>query len=210
MLSPGCDRDLSGCRLVGSALGFARRSILHWNALIGAPLVPGKAHPITPGCVDVSVWRRFDFLALRGDLLETPVAFPAISSPNKGRMRRGGIGYAQPARTAITRPASPLSIEELEGAPTRHVIRVGDAKPRDLSEIGVAGPALFTRAVMRIRGDVAMRLLRVARAHPRDCAGEDHIRRGHCSFFYFDTHTVYGAAFSPILPHSDPIRCLGS
>lgn len=120
---------------------------------------PGKAHPITPGCLDVSVRRRLDLLTLRVDLLEAPVTFPVISPSYKGCMRRRDTQYAEPARTVITGAASPLSIEDLKHTLAWQNITIPHAKSRDLGETAVAGPTLLAGAVVRIRRNVAIGLL---------------------------------------------------
>ena len=175
---------LCGC-LVADRSGVGRR-----NAMIRPSLKLGIAYPITPGSIDVRVRRRLDLLTARGDLLETPVTLPVLSTSYIGRMRRRGCGYAQTALTVITGAASPLSIEDLESTPAGHLISIRHAKARDLSETIVAGPALLARAVVRIGGEVPMGLLGVAATQPPHRAREYHVRQGPCFLGYVDTHSM--------------------
>lgn len=147
--------------------------------MIRHPREPGKAHPIMPGCLNVPVSRRFDLPTLRPDLLEPPITLPVIATPYKRRMLRRHPRYAELAHTMITRAASPLPIEDLESILTRQVITLLPASSRDLRETAVTGPPLLADAVVSIRRDIAIGLLRVGGAQPPDHAGDDHIPRGH-------------------------------
>jgi hypothetical protein len=80
-----------------------------------------------------------------------------------------GEGRTNAVRAAITWPASPLPIKNLESVLAWDVLHIPGAKSSDLSETVVARPALLGGAVMRIRWDVAIELLSMTQAqqhHP--------------------------------------------
>jgi hypothetical protein len=139
------------------------------------------------GCLEVRVGRRLDLLALGADLLEAPVALPAISISYKGCMCGCDTRYAEPARAVVAGAASPLSVEELEGAFAGEDIAVLNAEPGDLGESAVASPALLAGAEMRIRGEVAMGLLGVDGGQAPEGAGEEQESRERG----FEGHFIY-------------------
>ena len=143
--------------------------------MIRLSLEPGIAHPIMPVGLDVRVWRWFDLLTGRGDLLEAPITLPVVSAPYIARMRGCGRGYAVIALTVITGAAAPLPIDEnLEGPPAWHLVLFLHAKSRNLLEAVVAGPALLAGAGVRIGWNVAMGLLSVAASQPPRRANKYH------------------------------------
>jgi len=115
------------------------------------------------GCLKVPVRRRLDLLTLGAGFLKSPVALPVVSISYIGRMCGRHTRLAELAGTMKIGAASPLSVGELESTPAGDDVSILHAKSRDLCETAVAGPALLAGAIVRIRRDVAIGLLCVAR-----------------------------------------------
>ena len=148
-------RPIRGRRLIldrrGSAGGL--------NAGSRDPLEPRITHPVMTRCIEVPMRGRGNLVAVRSDLLETPVAFPAISRSDDSGMGWRRRQHTKALGAAIAGAAPPLPRENLEGTLINHPMSIQHTERPYLSETVVASPALLARAEMGISGDVVARHL---------------------------------------------------
>ena len=88
-------RSGSCCRRGFGVRRSIRRGVRRRDTVVRLSRESGEAHPVMAGCLNVSVGRRLELLALRAELLEAPVAFPVIPLSHEGCMLGRDAGYAE-------------------------------------------------------------------------------------------------------------------